>query len=81
MYDAMQEYKLETIRGDCLEVMRTMEDKSVDLIYLDPPFFTQKIQKLKSRDRKKESRSVIFGTIIKNTHSSFMIALLKCIDF
>lgn len=54
MYDAMQEHKLETIRGDCLEVMRSMEDKSVDLIYLDPPFFTQKIQKLKTRDRKKE---------------------------
>lgn len=45
---------MEAIRGDCLEVMRSMEDKSVDLIYLDPPFFTQKIQKLKTRDRKKE---------------------------
>jgi site-specific DNA-methyltransferase (adenine-specific) len=69
MYDAMQEYKLEAIRGDCLEVMRSMEEKSVDLIYLDPPFFTQKIQKLKTRDRKKEfSFSDIWDTHQEYAH-------------
>lgn len=31
---------------DCLEIMREMDDCSIDLIYLDPPFFTQKKQKL-----------------------------------
>ena len=37
--------------GDCLEVMRVNVDiGSVDLIYLDPPFFTGKIQKGKVRD-------------------------------
>ena len=30
----------ELIRGDNLETMRVMESKSVDLIYLDPPFMT-----------------------------------------
>jgi len=30
------------ILGDCLQIMKKMEDESVDLIYLDPPFFTNK---------------------------------------
>ena len=28
--------------GDCLEVMKKIPDESIDLIYLDPPFFSQK---------------------------------------
>jgi site-specific DNA-methyltransferase (adenine-specific) len=40
--------------GDCATVARAFPDRSVDLVYLDPPFFTQKIHKLKSRDRKSE---------------------------
>lgn len=31
--------------GDNLEVLRSLEDESVDLIYIDPPFNTGKIQK------------------------------------
>ncbi len=30
------------IRGDCLEVMHRMQGESVDLIYSDPPFFTER---------------------------------------
>ena len=30
------------ILGDCLEVMRNMESESIDLIYLDPPFFSNR---------------------------------------
>jgi DNA modification methylase len=30
------------IQGDCIEVMRKMSDASVDLIYLDPPFFSNR---------------------------------------
>jgi DNA modification methylase len=30
------------ILGDNLEVMKTMEDETVDLIYLDPPFFSNR---------------------------------------
>lgn len=29
---------------DCLKVLKTLEDESVDMIYLDPPFFTQRKQ-------------------------------------
>lgn len=40
--------------GDCLEQLRTIQDDSIDLIYLDPPFFTQSKQKLSTRDNTKE---------------------------
>ena len=32
---------------DCLDFLKKMDNKSVDMIYLDPPFFTQKTQTLK----------------------------------
>jgi site-specific DNA-methyltransferase (adenine-specific) len=40
----------QVIQGDCLEILRDMPPQQVDLVYLDPPFFTQKTQSLKSRD-------------------------------
>ncbi len=40
--------------GDCLELLKKFNDNSVNLIYLDPPFFTNTIQKLKTRDGSKE---------------------------
>jgi DNA modification methylase len=30
------------IHGDCLEVLKQMESKFADMIYLDPPFFHKK---------------------------------------
>jgi len=43
--------KLDTvIHGDCLEIVATLPENSIDLIYLDPPFFTQKTQQLTTRD-------------------------------
>lgn len=38
------------IHGDCINKLEKIEPCSIDLIYLDPPFFTQKTQKLKTRD-------------------------------
>jgi len=40
--------------GDCLELLKDFENNSIDLIYLDPPFFTNTTQKLKTRDGSKE---------------------------
>lgn len=40
--------------GDCLDILKRFDNNSIDLIYLDPPFFTNTIQKLKTRDRNKE---------------------------
>lgn len=40
--------------GDCLEILKSMPADSVDLIYLDPPFFTDRKHKLKNRERTTE---------------------------
>ncbi len=42
----------EIYHGDCLEIMKGLKDNSVDMIYLDPPFFTNKKHSLSSKDRK-----------------------------
>lgn len=42
------------IHGDCLTELIKIKEESVDLVYLDPPFFTQKKQSLKTRDNSKE---------------------------
>ena len=41
-------------QGDCLIELGKVQDKSVDLVYLDPPFFTQKTHKLTTRDNSVE---------------------------
>lgn len=41
----------EVHHGDCLTVGRTLPGESVDLVYVDPPFFTQKNHSLTTRDR------------------------------
>lgn len=40
--------------GDCLERMGEIQEDSIDLIYLDPPFFSDRRHTLKNRDRNKE---------------------------
>jgi site-specific DNA-methyltransferase (adenine-specific) len=41
----------ETRHGDCLEAMRGLPAGTADLVYVDPPFFTQKTHSLVTRDR------------------------------
>jgi len=43
-------------QGDCLDVVCKLLSESVDLVYVDPPFFTQKAQVLSTRDRTKTFR-------------------------
>ncbi len=38
--------------GDCMKVLRRFPAAQADLIYLDPPFFTQRKQQLSTRDRR-----------------------------
>ena len=45
--------KAQLIQGDCLDVTRTLNSDSIHLVYLDPPFFTQKTHRLLTRDRKR----------------------------
>jgi site-specific DNA-methyltransferase (adenine-specific) len=37
------------LQGDCLEKMKSIDKESVDLVYLDPPFYTQAKQMLKDK--------------------------------
>lgn len=48
---------------DCLEGMRRLCEESIDLIYLDPPFFTQKNHKLMSREGKEYEFNDIWNDI------------------
>lgn len=45
---------------DCLHVLKSISDETVDLIYLDPPFFTQKKQRLSNSTGKKYEFSDIW---------------------
>lgn len=38
------------ISGDCIKVLNTIADASMDLVYLDPPFFSQRSHALTKRD-------------------------------
>ena len=38
---------MKVIHGDCLNELPKIDDNSIDMIYIDPPFFTNKTQKLK----------------------------------
>lgn len=42
------------LHGDCLDKLKELKDNSVDLVYLDPPFFTQKVHKSITRDNSTE---------------------------
>jgi len=40
--------------GNCKEILKSIESNSVDLVYMDPPFFTQKEHSLLNRDNTME---------------------------
>lgn len=42
------------LKGDCLEIVQDLDADSINLIYLDPPFFTQKTHRLCTKDRTQE---------------------------
>jgi len=41
------------ISGNCIEKLKSFEAKQVDMVYFDPPFFTQKKHSLSNRDNSK----------------------------
>jgi len=58
------------ILGDNLDILRNMDDESVDLIYLDPPFFSNR------------NYEVIWGAIYELTsyatfHNSLIFKIQK----
>ena len=48
------------IEGDCLEVLSARRDQFANLVYIDPPFFTQKQHNLTTKDR---SRTFSFSDL------------------
>ena len=40
--------------GNCIDELGKIEDEKIDLVYMDPPFFTQKDHSLTTRDNSKE---------------------------
>lgn len=52
------------LHGDCKIELKKIEQSSIDLIYLDPPFFTQKKQILKNKDNKEYSFEDSWDNII-----------------
>jgi len=40
--ESLKEMKNKLICGDNLEALKTIKSESVDLIYIDPPFFSNK---------------------------------------
>lgn len=44
------------LHGDCLASLPKIDDQSIQLVYLDPPFFTQKSHSLRTRDNTVEYR-------------------------
>ncbi len=47
--------KNEVLQGDCLSVLKEFPSNIIDLVYLDPPFFTQSRQSLKSKSLREYS--------------------------
>lgn len=49
--------------ADCLAVMTGLADASVDMIYLDPPFFTQRVQSLSDANGEKHEFSDVWASL------------------
>jgi len=45
-------------QGDCLSLMKTLDDESIDLIFADPPFNLQKIYPSRINDKLKEEQYI-----------------------
>lgn len=43
------EISTEVLHGDCLDIIKTMPDSKIDMVYLDPPFYTQRKHILAAR--------------------------------
>lgn len=72
----MNQTPSEVILGDSLDTMKRIENASVDLVYLDPPFFTNRHHTAVSRDRsKKFSFSDVWNDL--SEYAEFMEIRLK----
>ena len=79
----MNQTPSEVILGDSLDTMKRIESSSIDLVYLDPPFFTNRHHTAVTRDRtKKFSFSDVWNDLSKyaefmKTRLSEVLRILK----
>lgn len=67
----------ELIHGDCQIKLKSIDENSIDLIYLDPPFFTQKKQTLKNKNNKEFSFDDTWDDI--NSYKNYIkLRLIEC---
>jgi site-specific DNA-methyltransferase (adenine-specific) len=72
----MNQSPCEVILGDSLETMKKISTESIDLVYLDPPFFTNRHHSAITRDRtKKFSFSDVWNDL--SEYADFMEIRLK----
>lgn len=63
------------ICDDCLNALKKIEDNTVDMVYLDPPFFSQKIQCMKDSHGNEYRFSDIWNT--KSEYLEYMRIRIK----
>ena len=63
------------IQGDCKIQLQKIRNKYIDLIYLDPPFFTQKKQILKDKNNQEYSFDDSWDTI--SSYKNYILERLK----
>ena len=73
--------KNKIIQGDCLRVLKNFPQESIDLIYLDPPFFSQKDYDMPFSDKKsvaafKDSTKAYEEMDVDNINKSLNIRLI-----
>lgn len=66
------------VNGDCLIELKKIVQGSMDLIYLDPPFYTQKKHSLKTRDNKKEYTFIDVWSSINEYRNYIKERLFEC---
>ncbi len=64
--------------GDCYTWLKTIEPGAIDLVYLDPPFFTQKVQKSKTRDNTQEYSFSDTWTNIEEYRAFLKLRIEEC---
>lgn len=63
------------LNGDCKVELRKIKEASIDMIYLDPPFFSQKTQRLKNKEDKEYSFDDNWSDI--NTYKDYIQSRLE----
>ncbi len=66
------------ILGNSLEKLKDLNNETVDLVYLDPPYFTQKTHSLKTRDNSKQYEFEDVWESLQEYLGFIKVCLLEC---